>query len=44
MKKLLTDASYKTRDKAQEAKDFKAGKADHPGFSDLTPPEAPKGK
>ena len=35
--KLLTDASFKTRDKKKEATDFKAGKRKDPGFVDLTP-------
>ncbi len=38
--KLLTDASYVKRNKAQEAKDFKAGKRVNAGFADLTPPSA----
>lgn len=41
MAKLLTDASYKPRDKKKEVAEAKAGKA-KPGYMDLTP--APKGK
>jgi len=45
MAKLLTDASYKVRDKKKEAADFKAGKRPNPGYRDLTSKKtAPKGK
>ena len=44
MAKLVTDASYKNRDKQKEAADFKAGKRPDAGFVDLTPKTAPKGK
>jgi|LGOV01.1.fsa_nt_gb hypothetical protein len=41
MGKLLTDASYKPRDKKKEVADAKAGKG-KPGFMDLTKPKAGK--
>ena len=41
--KVLTDASYKERDKKKEVADFKAGKRTNPGYLDLTPAKsAPK--
>jgi hypothetical protein len=43
MAKLVTDASYKPRDKKKEAADFKAGKRANKGFADLTTPKG-KGK
>ena len=43
MAKLITDASYKLRDKKQEVADAKSGKA-RPGFMDITPAPEPKGK